>query len=394
MSWLFAPSLPAAAQQLSGPSLNHYSLDAQPAAFSISGQTASLLKGSVQDAQPASFALSGQDAALTVTPALQNYEIDAQPAAFSVAGVSATILRDASLNAAVGSLAISGTAASELYGRNLDAQPAALTVTGQAATLQYTRALSVDAQPAAFALGGQAASPLRGLQAAANAGAFALVGSDASFTRSLELSAAAGSFAVSGQDATFTYSVADPILDANPTAFTVTGADAELLVDHVASADAGVFSVSGQSAAEIIGRGVIASAGAYSYTGSDADLRTVRLYAPLDAQPGAFTVSGSAATGLRNYVFTADAGGLRLSRWAIQPYVEDGYADGLDAILAQSRSFVADSTGFVISGRAATLSAETVYPPPQFVREGVTYGPGGAYVGTMKSGRALYLFDD
>jgi hypothetical protein len=55
---------------------------------------------------------------------------------------------------------------------------------------------------------------------------------------------------------------------------------------------------------------------------------------------------------------------------------------------------VADAGVYQIDGFATTFT-RSFFPSPSDVREGVAYGPNGAYVGTLKvGGKALYIFDD
>jgi hypothetical protein len=48
-----------------------------------------------------------------------------------------------------------------------------------------------------------------------------------------------------------------------------------------------------------------------------------------------------------------------------------------------------------LTGLPASLTKFSLYPDPGDVREGVVYGPGGIYVGTLKvGGKILFIFDD
>jgi hypothetical protein len=55
----------------------------------------------------------------------------------------------------------------------------------------------------------------------------------------------------------------------------------------------------------------------------------------------------------------------------------------------------ANSGAYSLTGIPANLFKTSLYPDPGDVREGVVYGPGGIYVGTLKvGGKILFIFDD
>jgi hypothetical protein len=107
-------------------------LDAQPAAFTISGQDATLLDKKVVDAQPAAFVVSGQDATFT-----RGRIISSDAGVFAITGQDATLLDKKVVDAQPGSFIITGGDATLLNGHVVDAQPGSFSITGDDATLQF-----------------------------------------------------------------------------------------------------------------------------------------------------------------------------------------------------------------------------------------------------------------
>lgn len=136
-------------------------------------------------------------------------------------------------------------------------------------------------------------------------------------------------------------------LVADPGTYTLTGSAATLTAARNFSADSGQYLLTGSAAALSVGRNLSAASGAYVLTGQTATL--TRTY-NLSANAGTFNLNGASATFLYSRVLRGDPG----------IYTIDGYA--------------------------ATLTAVTVFPSPSDVREGVVYGPGGIYTGTLVAG--------
>jgi hypothetical protein len=157
-------------------SANAYTLTAAAGSYTLSGQTASLKKGSLLTAAAGSYALTGQ---------------------------TATLARLLTLTASAGSYAVSGQDASLKKGSLLSAAAGAYTLTGQDVTLTYSGPTSytLTADAGSYALSGQDASLKRGLLVSASAGSYSLSGQDAALKRALTLTAGAGSYSLSGQDA-------------------------------------------------------------------------------------------------------------------------------------------------------------------------------------------------
>jgi len=191
-------------------------------------------------------------------------------------------------------------------------------------------------------------------------------------------------------------------LSANSDSYSLTGAAAELIRGKALSADSGSYSLVGSDATLNRTRSLSADSGSYNLMGSSAELTINR---SLSADSGAYNVTGAAATLTQAKVISADAGSYVLDGQAasfIRTYNLLAAAGafnltGSDASLLTSRSFSADSGAYSIDGAAATLTKVSAsgYPDPGDVREGVVYGPGGIYVGTLKvGGKVLYIFDD
>ena len=89
----------------------------------------------------------------------------------------------------------------------------------------------------------------------------------------------------------------------------------------------------------------------------------------MSADAGIYSLSGQAATLEFERLFNAQAGAYSVT--------------GQDAEFARTAVMPADAGAYAINGQSATLSIIRQYPLPEDVRDGVQYGPGGIYVGTM-----------
>lgn len=192
----------------------------------------------------------------------QAYTLDAQPGAFTLSGQAATTARSLSLNAAAGSFTYTGQAATFAYSApaSLTAESGGFTLSGQAATLTASRQLV--ASSASFTLTGQAASTQAERNTAANAGGYTLSGQAATLAKAGVFSPAAGAFAISGQPATFV--IASSSFTAEAGSFgPSTWADPAYVDPAYAS---------GTSATLLVGRMLTALAGNHTITGGDAEL--------------------------------------------------------------------------------------------------------------------------
>lgn len=230
-----------------------YLMSADPGAFSISGQEATLTQASGSNkslqASAGSATLTGQAATVA-----RNRVVTASSGTLTLTGSAATIARSRKLTSAAGSYALTGTAASVLFGRRLNGAAGSYAGTGQAATLSRTTLYKLDAQAASIDYAGQSAELV--------------------YVRALQLNAEAGTFLATGQSATLT-KVKVYALDAQPTAFELTGQVASLAYTQSLHLNA--------------------EAAAFSLLGADASLTKVNVY-NLSAQAADFNLSGQAAT--------------------------------------------------------------------------------------------------
>jgi hypothetical protein len=213
----------------------------------------------------------------------------------------------------------------------------------------------------------------------ADSGAYSLTGSDAALNKALALSADSGAYNLTGSDAELSKTSGEA-LSADSGSYSLVGSDATLNRTRSLSADSGSYNMTGSSAELTINRSLSADSGAYDVTGAAATLTQAKI---ISADAGSYALDGQAATFIRTYNLLAAAGAFNTT--------------GSDASLLTSRSFSADSGAYSIDGAAATLTKVSAsgYPDPSDVREGVVYGPGGIYVGTLKvGGKVLYIFDD
>ena len=97
----------------------------------------------------------------------------------------------------------------------------------------------------------------------------------------------------------------------------------------------------------------------------------------LSADAGALSITGQGSTLSVTRALSADAGTLTLT--------------GQGATLLLERRLIASAGALTLSGQAATLFKTSTLPDPADVREGVVYGPGGIYTGTLKAGGQVWL---
>ena len=342
-------------------------IDAASTSFSYTGQAATLARARSFNAEAGSFSYTCQDAELIKTAAPK--EINAEAGTFSYTGQAATLARSRSFNAEAGSFSY----------------------TGQDAALTRTRAFNAEA--GSFTYTGQDAGLMRAYSFNAEAGAFTYTGQAAELARSRAFNAEAGTFAYTGQDATLTYTPAAGF-NAEAGTFSITGQDATLAQTRSFNAESGTFSYTGQNASLAQARNLNAEVGSFDYVGQQASL--TRTFS-LDAQSGTFTYTGEPASFTQTRVLKADAGAFGEA----DPYVDPGYVDpyystNLTAALGYGRMFNAEAGSFIYVGQPATFAIQSLFPPESDVRQGVVYGPGGSFTGTLVvgGGNPIFIFDD
>ena len=152
------------------------------------------------------------------------YTLTANPASITMTGQSAALSANRVLSANPASLDFTGQSAGLYARRTLQADPATITLTGQAVELTYSAApgatytLTVTAASLAFT--GQSASLLAARRLSAEPAAFAFDGQQGSLIRAYSLSAQGTSFALTGQDVAL---LATRVLSAQGTGFAFTG---------------------------------------------------------------------------------------------------------------------------------------------------------------------------
>jgi hypothetical protein len=274
---------------------------------------------------------------------------------YSLVGTNTELNRALAFSADLGAYSLAGAAATLSRGGFLSSDSGAYNLTGVANAFVISRNLSSDS--GAYNFTGSAAELLRARNLSADSGSYNLTGFAADLSRT------------SGQ-----------FLSADSGAYSITGSDATLNRTRSLSADSGSYNLTGSSAELNISRSLSADSGAYNVTGAAATLTQAKV---ISADAGSYALDGQAASFIRTYNLLAAAGAFNTT--------------GSDASLLTSRSFSADSGAYSIDGVAATLTRVSAsgYPDPGDVREGVVYGPGGIYVGTLKvGGKVLYIFDD
>lgn len=264
-------------------SVNAYTLTADQASFTLTGQSANLLYGHKLAAVQASFTVTGQSANL-----LRGYPLTAAQGTFTLSGQSATLRADLLLVAAQASYTLSGQTANLLRGYPLTASHGTFTLTGQTANLLFGHKMT--AVQASYALAGNAAGLYRGYPLVASHGVFTLTGQAANLLATRLLTATQASYSLSGQAANLLFGRR---LSASHGAFVLTGQDANLVYDQLGNftltASTGTFTLSGQAANLLTARLLSAAQASYTLTGQVANLRFGYV---LSANQASYTLTG------------------------------------------------------------------------------------------------------
>ena len=262
---------------------------------------------------------------------------------------------DIPLSADSGAYNLTGSNAELVRSRSLDAASGSYALTGAAADLVKTSPLFIDAA----------------------SGSYALTGSAATLVRASFLDAASGSYALTGAPADLAETIIKA-LDAASGTYSLVGNVAGLARASFLSADSGAYNLTGVAAALFRSISLSTDAGSYSISGQNASLTQAK---QVSADPGSYVIDGKDAAFVRVGSLFAAAGAFNLT--------------GSDASLFTTRSLSANAGAYSLTGFPATLFKTSLYPDPGDVREGVVYGPGGIYVGTLKvGGKILFIFDD
>ena len=340
-------------------------LTADAGSYSITGTAAGLEYGRSLTADAGSYSVSGTDATFQL-----GLSLTADAGSYSISGTAATFLVDYSLTADAGSYSISGVDAGLEYASLLNADAGAYDVTGTDATFQLGYSLVADV--GSYTITGVDAGLTVDKTLAADPGAYSISGTDAVLERGKLINALVGTYSISGTAADLEH---DSVIDAALGTYTINGTDASLeygsVTNYEIAADAGTYNVSGTAATFLVDRAIDAGVSTYTINGTDATLTygsadcnlllvgdgtsilqvgdgTPLLLTDcsgltLAAGAGAYSISGTDANLEYNRLLTADAGTYTIN--------------GTDAVLERGKILNADSGAYSISGTDASLEA-------------------------------------
>ena len=224
------------------------------------------------------------------------FTLDADTAAYALTGTTADLQADRILEADTDSYALSGTDAALQYGRQLAADPGSYTLTGTDAALIAQRILEADSggyvltgTDAALDFGGVGAFEL-----AADSGSYVLTGTAAALQAQRLLEAASGVYALTGEEVELTYTPSGAfVLTADSGTYVLSGTDADLLRDLILNVDPGTYLYTGSDATLGTGIQIAAEPGTYSVNGSDVSFS--RTYV-LNTEVGTYVLTGRSVT--------------------------------------------------------------------------------------------------
>jgi len=151
-----------------------YTLTADAGAYTLTGQTASLLAARILAADAGSYTLAGQSAGL-----LAHRVLTADPGSYTMTGEDVALLAARKLTADPGAYHLTGTDVSLLAHRILTAEAGAFVLAGSDAALLVQRVLA--AEPWSYTLTGQDAALLTARRMTAEAGSYILAGLPVTF---------------------------------------------------------------------------------------------------------------------------------------------------------------------------------------------------------------------
>lgn len=278
-----------------------YTLTADAGTFTLTGTASTLLHNKKLTAGSGSFTLSGTNASV-----LHNRTLTANGGTYSLTGTDATLLHNKTLVAGFGSNTLTGANTSLLHNRRLSAQSGSFTLTGADATLTYNTIgnvcylLQENGDKLLQENNDNILLEVCAERLVADSGSFTLTGTDANLLLHRVLSAESGSYSLSGTDATLTYVQPNNcyLLQENGDRLLQENGDDLLLevcstADYTLTADPGSYSLTGTAATFRHNRVIDAEAGSFTLTGTDASLLHHKV---LTAGGGSFTLSGTAAT--------------------------------------------------------------------------------------------------
>jgi hypothetical protein len=343
---------------------NAYELNAEPAAYAVTGTSATTVVGKAVTADPGTYAVTGTEAATVAGKA-----VSADPGAYTVTGTDAAVVRGLVVSADPGGYAVSGVEATLEYIALAPARNTAIRATrahsppGPRQVSQTVQALaaapaseySIDAQPGAYVVTGVDAT-LLGATAPQDK---ILAANRAHTTPQIVF----GSRIFGGVSVPLTaYS-----LDAVPGTYAVTGTDATTVRGLVVNAVLGVYTTTGTAASTVRGLAVSADSGVYTVTGFVTDLvfGTPGVFA-IDAQSGTFVVTGTDATTVSTRMVNAVPGVYAITG-TVAGTVRDRSVDAVPGVYTVTGT----STGHLLTrvlggdpGVYLITGAPTTNPPP------------------------------
>lgn len=175
------------------------SLTAEQGSYTITGQTAALLRAKILPANQGSYTLTGLAANTSVG---SNATLTAETGDFDVTGLAATFLRTHNLVGVTRTYTLTGLPAGLSEGAaSLTAEQGSYTVSGQAAT--FLRTWVMPAGVGSFVITGNDVAFPAGLSLAAEQASYTMTGLAAATRRGALLSGEAGSYVFTGLAATF-----------------------------------------------------------------------------------------------------------------------------------------------------------------------------------------------
>lgn len=312
-----------------------------------------------------------------------DFGVSGDAGAYVLTGQDATLLRGSLVAGSAGAYTLSGQSAGLLYGWRLAGADGAYALTGQDATLTYVPnpVSNFSEFPAPLPHLGLILGAVTGYTGVSDPGAFVWSGQAAGMYRRYTHVCAVGSYALTGQDATLTKT------GANSTQYPAPLPHLSSLLGGVSGAYslpafAGSFTRTGVAATLARGIGLIAAQGSYVWTGAPA-LRDMQL----TAEGAAFAITGvdpvftathhplTADPG--SYAWTGFAAGMQYEGAAktLTAFVGTFDVTGQDAAFTHGLALVAEPGSFEVT--ASDVGYETT---GQFeVAQGGWYGHGGEW---------------
>lgn len=284
------------------------------------------------------------------------YTLTADTASFTVTANSASLLRSLRLTASSATFTVTPVAAALLFVHRLTATPASFVVTSSDAVLTVTRRLS--GTTASYAITGQPAQLVAQRRLTAATATFTVTPQDAQIARMLVLSASPASFTVSASDASLRVS---RLLTAETASYVISTEPVDFTITYRLNGQTASFAVTPTDTPLLYHRRMVAETGAFAITPQAALL--LRRF-QLIAATATFTVTPSTASLLFNrritaspasYVITPSEAGIRAQRW-LQAQAGSYGVTGNDASLRFDRVIQAVSAEYIISPYAAQFT--------------------------------------